>query len=179
MAEDATATPRTLTEHEAYAIAADRVQRETADLNAKVETLTTEKAELSSKLDVAEATLAIEKTAREKAEKDLEDFKGQVETERQVASRRDSRTAKVREVAAHLPADFFTDERITRWALMDDAAFDATVAEMAALANVSVPAGTSTGTAPRQTAMNGAPVVKAPGAATAQRLFDLRRGGAA
>jgi DNA gyrase/topoisomerase IV subunit A len=178
MPDDPATTPvRTLTEHEAYAIAADRVQRDTAALTEQVEELTKEKAELSSKLDVSEAQLATERAAKEKAEKDLGDYKSQVDQERQVASRRDARVAKIREVAKHLNDDFYTDERVTRWAQMDDEAFGAYTAEMAAVSTGPV----SSTPAPRETAMTGAVVVASSTGDTnyGEKLFALRRGGAA
>ncbi len=180
MPDDPAKTPvRTLTEHEAYAIAADRVNRETAELTANVEKLTKENAELSGKVDVAEAALATEKAAKETAEKALADFKAEVENERQVAARREARVAKVREVAAHLKDDFYSDERITRWAKMDDEAFTAYTAELAAVSTGATPVAAGEG-APRETAMAGSQVkTGTPVASVGSKLFELRRGGAA
>lgn len=164
-------TPRTLTEDEAYAIVADRVKRETADLTAANTTLTTENAELRSKLDLAEAGQATEKVGRETAEKALVDFKAEAETAAVVAARRGEREKKVREVAAHLKDDFYTDERRTRWAAMDDATFDAWCQDMAGSTAL------NPGSPPRDTAMKGAPVDPPADTGNAEKLFALSRGG--
>ncbi len=180
MADDAP-KPRVMTEDEAYAIAADRVTRETAELSTKVTGLETEKAELQSKLDVAEASVATEKAAREKAEKDLTEFKAEVETAREIAARKDGRVAKVRETAKHLPDDFYTPERAARWAELDEEKFNEYLAEIAAMVPAGAGAGNGTGGsgAPRQTAMSGVPLSGGDvGSGNAEKLFALRRGGA-
>ncbi len=169
-------TPRTLTEHEAYAIAADRVVRETADLTDKVGRLETENAELKAKLDVSETAVASEKAAKETAEKALADFKAETETAREVAARRGEREKKVREVAKHMKDDWFSEERIGRWAAMEDAQFSEYVAEIAALGGAAAPA---PATAPRETAMVGA-AVKPAGTESdfgpMAQMFGARRG---
>jgi uncharacterized protein YhaN len=152
----ATAT-RTFTEGEAYALVADNVQRETAALTGKVDGLTREVADLKGKLDVADAAVATEKAARETAEQALVDYKQSIETEKAQEARKAERTAKVREVASHLKDEFFTPERATRWAAMDDDAFASYVAELAELAPTPAKATTTT-EPPRETAMAGSAV---------------------
>jgi len=166
--------PRTLTEDQAYAIVADRVLRETAELTAEKERLTAENAELRSKLDVAEAGQATEKAAREKAEQDLKDHQAQVEAEKVALARTSEREAKVREIAAALKDDFYTDERKRRWAAMDDEAFKTYCDDLAASVGV---AGAG-GQVPRETAMKGAPVQPPGDTGNAEALFALTRGGA-
>ncbi len=146
---------RTFTEGEAYALVADNVQRETAALTSTLEGRDREVADLQAKLDVAEAATSAATTARETAEKALADYKADQEAEREQASRRESRVAKVREVAGHLKDEFFTDERAVRWAAMDDGAFESYCAELAELAPSTTE---TTGTAPRETAMAGSAV---------------------
>ncbi len=168
--------PRTLTEHEAYAIAADRVVRETADLTSKVGKLETEVADLKAKLDVSETAVASEKAARETAEKALTDFKSETEQAREVAARRGEREKKVREVAKHMKDDWFSEERIGRWAAMEDTQFTEYVAEIAALGGSTAPAAAS---APRETAMAGAAVKPAgtdSGFGPMAQMFGARRG---
>ncbi len=173
MADEPAGTPRPFTEDEAYAIAADRVVRETADLTQKAEALTSEVAELKAKLDVSDAALATEKAAKETAEKALADYKAEVEQHREVAARRGEREKKVREVARHMKDDWFTTERIDRWAAMDDAVFGEYVAEIAALGGGVAPAGGP----PRETAMSGDPVITSPAAGGAmETMFRLRKG---
>jgi hypothetical protein len=151
---------RTFTEGETYALVADHVQRETAGLQAEkaemetqIEGLKAEKAELQTQLDVAVA-------GKEKAEKDFEDFKAEQARAAEIAALRTERTAKVREAAAHLKDDFFTDERAERWAAMETAEFETYVAELAAVSE-GVKATDETPkaeTAAAQTSMSGAPV---------------------
>lgn len=153
-------TDRTFTEGEAYALVADNVQRETAALTATIDQLKSEKAaletersDLQSKLDVADA-------ARETAEQALTDYKASIENEKAMAERKDARVTKVREVAKHLKDEFFTPERAQRWAAMEDDAFEAYTAELAELAaGVTSPAPSDP---PRETAMAGTQVT-APG----------------
>lgn len=150
---------RTFTEGETYALVADNVARETAGLQAEkaelettIATLKSENADLQTQLDVAVA-------AREKAEQDLVDYKADLAAEAERAERRDARVAQVRQAAAHLKDDFFTDERAQRWAAMETAEFDAYVAELAAVsAGVSTTQTPSAETAAAQTSMSGEPV---------------------
>lgn len=160
-----TAEDRTFTEGEAYAIAADQVQRETAALatekaalEATIATLTTEKAALQTELDVAVA-------AKEKAEQDLATYKSDQEAAQAIAGRKDERVARVREAAKHLKDDYFTAERAERWAAMETADFDAYVADLAVVSVGAVPpeGETAAEKAARETAMAGATVVKVTG----------------
>lgn len=163
--------PRLLTEDEHTAILGATIQRETAALQDKVTALETEKAELQTKLDTSAAALETEKQARETAEKALEDYKAQVEREREIAARKDERVAKVREVASHLKDDFFTPERVQGWAEMEQAAFDAWVAEVAALTSGVAPAAKD-GQPPRETAMQGRTPQTPVSTGNAARLFQ-------
>lgn len=150
---------RTFTEGETYALVADNVARETASLQAEkaelettVTTLKAENADLQNQLDVAVA-------AREKAEQDLVDYKADLEEKAAMAERREARVAQVREAAAHLKDDFFTDERAQRWAAMETAEFDTYVAELAAVsAGVTTSTQPTAETAAAQTSMSGEPV---------------------
>jgi len=144
--------PRLLTEDEHAAIVADRVSRETSSLTEQVTSLGTEKAELQTKLDTTEAALETEKAEHQATKDAFEAFKTQVVTDKEIASRRTDREAKVREVAAHLKDEFFTEERVQRWAEMSEEAFDTFVTETAALVGGKTPAGEQP---PRETAMQG------------------------
>lgn len=159
----APAGPRMLTEGEAYAISASDVVRETASLKTEVETLKREKAELESKLDVEAAAKATEIAAREKAEKDLADYKAEQTLKAEQASRSESRVAKVREVAGHLKDDFFTPERAARWAAMEDPEFDAYVAELAEVSPKGDATSKGEGEVPRETAAAGRPITEKKG----------------
>lgn len=161
---------RPFSEEEHLAILGDRVAKETAELNATVETLTSEKSELATKLDVAEsAKTAAEQRALD-AEKALEDFKAEVNDEREAASRQEARVTELRENAKHLDDAFFTDEdRVKRIVAMSDEQFAGYVADLSSVAPTAKPPAA----APRETAMHGAPV-KAPeskGSAAHDLLF--------
>jgi hypothetical protein len=164
---------RTFTENEAYALVADNVQRETAAAKATIETLTSEKAALETKLELADAALATEKARADGA---IEWHNAVLEAQTREAAqlaRKDERVAKVKEVAPHLKDEFFTTERAERWARQDDEAFEAYVKELAELSTgVTPPAGD--GGPPRETAMQGTTVA---GAATGPSLLgSLLRG---
>lgn len=163
MPDDPKTPVRTFTEQEAYALVADNVQRETAAAAAQVEALTSEKAALETKLEVAEAALATEKARADGAIEWHEAVLRQHETEKAQSARKDERVAKVRETAKHLKEDdpFFTPERAQRWSEMDDAAFAEYLAELAAVSTGAAPA-TNDGQPPRETAMAGTPVAGAP-----------------
>lgn len=151
---------RTFTEQEAYALVADNVQRETAARQATIDTLTSEKAALEQKLELAEATAATEKARADGAIEWHEAVLAEQATEKAQLARKDERVAKVKEAAPHLKEDFFTTERAERWARQDDDAFELYVKELAELAT-GVPA-TSTEAPPRETAMQGKSVAGAP-----------------
>jgi hypothetical protein len=162
---------RTFTEGETYALVADNVKRETAaiqaekaDLETIVTTLEAEKAALQNEVDVAVA-------AREKAEKDLEDYKAGQVRDAEIAALKEARVAKVRDVAKHLKDDFFTDERAGRWAAMDQSGFDVYVSELAAVSEGVKPV---EGTPKAETAGLGSPMSGAPvEGKTSKDFYDL------
>ena len=165
------ADEKTYSEAEHIAILADRVGKETADLTAERDQLASVKTELENKLDVAESAKTAAEQAAAEATKALEDFKAEVESEREAAARKDERIKQVRESATHLGDDFFEDEgRVARITAMKDEDFEGYLADLKATAKV--PAGTSTTHVPRETAMAGAGADKATGSA-ARVLFGL------
>lgn len=144
---------KTYSEAEHIAILADRVSTETASLTAERDQLATDKGELATKLDVSESAKTAAEQRAEKAEKDLEDFKAEIQEREAAAARKDERLTKVRESAKHLGEDFFKDEdRVNRIVAMKDEEFAGYLGDIAA---------TSTGAparsvdAPRETAMQG------------------------
>lgn len=165
----ATATPpapsstgeRTFTEGEAYALIADNVQRETAAKTAEIDQLKRENGELATKLEVADTAHETEKARADKAEADLKAIADETERQTAAAALAEGRVAKVKEAGPHLKDEFFTPERAARWSLMEEESFDAYVKEVAELAagTTGAPAPTTSTTgAPRETAMQGAPV---------------------
>lgn len=153
-----TPEPRLFSESEHLAILADRVAAETASLTASVATLTSEKADLQNKLDVALAAHETLNAEKASVAKEFEDFKADLVAKETAAAKKDERLTKMREAAAHLKDEFFADaDRIERVVAMTDESFEGYVRDLAAAAPTA-PVDT-TGTAPRETAMQGRPVV--------------------
>lgn len=166
------ADPKTYSEDEHIAILTDRVAKETATLTAERDQLNSGITELETKLDVETSAKAAAELRAQEAEKALEDFKAQIETEREEAARKDTRVAKLRESAQHLGDDFFGDEkRLARIVAMKDEDFEGYLADLTVTAKAA-PAGT-TSTVPRETAMKGEPAAVGAGASAA-RGFLLR-----
>lgn len=171
---------KTFTEDEHLAILTDRVAKETADLTEAKTGLESTVTELQSKLDVAESAKTAAEQERDAARTELVDFKAEIEQREAAAARKDERLGQVKEVAAHLGEDFFTDEaRISRIVAMDDGTFEGYLGDLKATA----PTGTTVVTgAPRETAMQGAGSTAATGTTgkpSAARGVFLGRFGAA
>lgn len=154
MAETTPTLDRVFSEDEAYAIVADRVARESAELKDKIATLESEKAELANKLDVEIAAREAAELKAKEAEAKHEDYLAQVEAEKAALARKDERLSKVREAASHLTDEFFADEaRVARIVAMDEEQFDGYVADLReTAANAPKPDGEQP---PRETAMAG------------------------
>lgn len=168
------ADEKTYTEAEHIAILSDRLTKETADLTAERDQLSSVKTELETKLDVAEgAKVAAEQRAVE-AEAALTEYKGEVEREREAAAKKDTRLAELREAAAHLDDEFFNDEkRVTRVVAMSDEDFQGYLADLGATNTVTPKAPI----VPRETAMQtgGAPAAPAGEAGVNARSVLLGR----
>lgn len=163
---------RTFTEQEAYALVADNVQRETAARQAIIDTLTSEKAALETKLELAEASAATEKARADGAIEWHEAVLTAQATEKAQLARADERVAKVKEANPALKDEFFTAERAERWARQDDVEFETYVKELAEMATGVVASGSEA--PPRETAMQGTSVA---GAASGPSLLgSLLRG---
>jgi DNA repair exonuclease SbcCD ATPase subunit len=131
------ADDRTFTEKEHEALVTDAVRREVASAT---EETRREVAELQSKLDVLESEKAAAEQRAADAEKALEDYKAEQARVAEVAAKRDERVAAIKEVSAHLPDTYFTDERVGRWAEMADDAFDTLVEAQAETSIAALPA---------------------------------------
>ena len=168
------ADEKTYTEAEHIAILADRVTTETASLTEVNATLVTEKSELQNKLDIAESAKVAAEQRAEKADADLLAFQTRVTEDAAALARKDERLDKVKETAAHLGDDFFTDvDRVARIVAMDEDAFTGYLDDLKATA----PAAGTTAPPPRETAMAGATSTAAAAGAgpTASRAFLLGR----
>lgn len=114
---------RVFTEKEHLAIMANVVSTETASLRdantaleVQVATLTAEKAEAETARAEAEQR---EKAATDKlAERDAE-----IEKAAELKTLAETRMATMREVAKHLPAEYFTAEKAEAWAKLDEDSF--------------------------------------------------------
>lgn len=125
--------PRMFREDELELLVADRVAKETAELETKVSELEAEVADLRTKHETAEALkVAAEQAAAEAAAK-LEELTGEVEQSRadKAAAVKAERAAKIRELTSD---DFVTAEREESYAAMEQAAFDDLVAQLEAAA---------------------------------------------
>lgn len=115
---------RTYTEAEHFALMSDAVSRETAQVTEELASVTTERDELAARVDVLEAEKAAEVTAREAVQAEFDKYKDELEAAAEVEARKGARKAAIGEVAGKLPEDYFTDERVTRWAEMSDEQFE-------------------------------------------------------
>jgi hypothetical protein len=154
---EAAATPTIVgnqySEAQHFSLLKSAVESETASLTAakseletRVETLESEKAsaalELSqtkTQIDLLEADKSTAEAAAESARTELETFKTEIARKAQISELKNVRKSRVQTANEALDDDFFSDERITRWAEMSEEAFDAFVADMQEVAKVSKP----------------------------------------
>ncbi len=127
-----------------FALLKSAVQQETSavtaeksELQGRVETLESEKAavatelsEAMSRIDVLESDKVTAEAAAESARTELADFKDFLEKKKNVEEKKSKRKDRVKAANEHLGDDYFSDERVTRWAEMSDEGFDALVSEM-------------------------------------------------
>lgn len=163
---------------------------EKAELEAKVATLESEKAATATKLseaenriDLLEADKATAEKAAEAAATELADFKALLEKKKEIEEKKKSRKEKVEAANAALAEDFFTDERITRWAEMSDESFEAFVVDMTEMAKAKPATEASTEThttteAARETAAftGGTTPSASEGQSPLRQLLGLRAG---
>lgn len=157
MAED-TATQRTFTEGEAYALVDQAVVRETAAATERATTAETTVSELQSRIDVLETEKAAEKARADAAEKAIADDKAEREAAAEREAKRTERLEQVATANPHLPLaneDGTPHERADRIVAMSDDAFTSYLTDMREVAaKVTVPP-VVPGTIPRATAAFG------------------------
>lgn len=110
---------------------------EKSELQSRVETLESEKAaiatelsEAKSRIDILESDKVTAEAAAETAKTELADFKDFLAKKKDVEEKKSKRKDRVKAANEHLGDDYFSDERVTRWAEMSDEGFDALVSEM-------------------------------------------------
>lgn len=127
-----------------FSLLKSAVENETASLTAeksefeaRLSTLESEKAALATELsesktriDVLESDKVTAEAAAETAKTELADFKALLERKKIIEEKKSARKDRVKTANANLTDDYFTNERITRWAEMSDEAFDGLVGEM-------------------------------------------------
>lgn len=132
------------TEEQHVAILTDAVARETAslstvkdELEARAEVLDAEKAaavaaltEAQTKLDVLEAEKSAAETKALDAEKAFADFKAEIERAAAVELAKEERVTAVKAADTSLEDEYFTDERVQRWAEMADDQFAVLVSDL-------------------------------------------------
>ena len=151
-------TGRTFTEGEHSALVDAAVTRETAAAQEKITSLQAENAELQTKVDALTTEKAAETQRADQAVQELTDFKASAEAEKAAAARRESRKAEVAAANPLLPLDVEGDEdskkRLDRIAAMSDEEYASYLTDMREVAKAAAPAG---GTPPAsQTAGTGA-----------------------
>lgn len=162
---------------------------EKAAVDDRAQTLESEKADLAAALTKAEAhldVLAAEKVAAEKAAADtkseLDAFKAEIQRSAEVEVLKTERRDRVKAANANLPEDFFSIERVARWAEMASEIFDAFVTDISAV-TVAAPAGdtttTTTAAQARETAAfaGGVTPASTAGQSSLRSLFAARRSG--
>jgi len=162
---------RTYTEAEHLALMADAVKRETASLTDAKDSTETKVSELTAKVDVLEAEKASLETAKAEIQKAFDDHKAEVERAREVEAAKKDRLEKVKAANANLTDSYFTDERIQRWAEMNEVAFAAFIEDITPLT------GASAG-AKETAAFSGgtAPTSKETAKVTVGSIFAVQRG---
>lgn len=133
------------------------------ELEARLEVLEGEKAatatelsEAKSRLDLLEADKVSAEAAAAAARTELDEFKAEIARQAQISELKDARKARVQAANEALSDDFFSAERITRWAEMSEDAFDAFVADMTEVAKASTPPATTATTSTTEAARESA-----------------------
>lgn len=121
---------RTFTEAEHQAILQGAVEREVA---AATETRDATISTLEQRVDVLEAEKAGVVQEKDTLQSEFDTYKAEVETAREVAARKAERLERVKAAAIHLPEDYFSDERMQRWAEMADEQFATLVEDFQAM----------------------------------------------
>jgi len=124
-------TPKNVyTEDQHFALLTAAVERETAELStakgeleAQVASLTESQTELQTRVDALEAEKASLTAARDEAVKEFEDFKADLAEKAEVEARKADRIAAIKAANSDLDDEYFTDERVNRWAEMADEQF--------------------------------------------------------
>lgn len=119
------------TETQLQDLVTNGVARETAalteaneELQGQVDTLTTDKADLETKVTGLEAEVAAERAAKETAIQEFADFKAEQEEAAEQARLRDERVKAFKEAAGSLHGDdYYTEERAEAWSAMPEEAF--------------------------------------------------------
>lgn len=114
---------RTFTEAQNQALVDGAVKDATAEVSKQVESLEQEKADLQTKLDGLEAEKATLTKERDDAVKAHDDFKAETEKKETIATAKVARSKAVKDANDKLADDYFTDERVNRWAEMSEEAF--------------------------------------------------------
>jgi len=182
------------TEAQHLALVESAVRSETAslttakeELETQVASLTTEKAglegrlaEAETKIGVLEAEKAAAEAQAETARAEFEEYKAEQQRAAEAAARREERVSKIKAANANLAADFFTDERVDRWANMSDEAFAEVAAAFEAAANAAPKTKEQAAAAPQTAAFTGgaeAGATKSEVTTTRQFLFARRSAG--
>jgi hypothetical protein len=167
---------KTYTEAEHDAILASTVEREVASRDARIAELEATVNDQAGRLDVMESEKAAAEQARDSAVTEFDAFKNGLEELASIDARKTERVDKVREVAKHLGDDFFTAERASRWAAMEETAFSEYLADLGETAAKAGDGKAGGQEIPRESAMEG---TRAPagdsGPSKTSRVLGMRR----
>lgn len=112
----------------------DRVGALEADLAAARAQTEQVRTEAAGKVDVLEAALATAKAQAEQVGADFDAFRAEIDLAARVAELRDERLSQMRAAAPGLSSEYFSDERVERWARMPEEEFATAKADVAAAA---------------------------------------------
>lgn len=124
-------TPKnTYTEDQHFALLTAAVERETAsltevkqELETQIASLTDNSNELQTRIDVLESEKASLEAARDEAVQAFEDFKADLAEKAEIEARKADRVSAIKAANSDLTDEYFTDERVAKWAEMADDQF--------------------------------------------------------
>lgn len=161
-------------------VARDGLETEKSGLQKSVTELEAEKADLLTRIDKLDAEKVTSESAKVAAEKELADYKAEIDRKAEVAALRTERSEKAKAELVGIGAEYFTDERTARWAEMSAEGFDSVLADLKETAGAMKPKGeeekTETEKAARETAaFKGGTTPTSTGQSTFMQLIAARR----
>jgi chromosome segregation ATPase len=148
---------RTFTESEHFALLTAAVTQETETLQSALAASSEEITTLKNTVDVLQAKVSESDEAKEQIASEFAEFKADLERKAELEKFSAERSAQIREAHPHLTDDYFTSDRVERWAAMSAESFASLVEDLAA-ATASKTDDADDDTTPRATAAFGGTV---------------------